>query len=113
MRTKNQPQTKSFHFLLKIILTVIFYFAWNSNLIAQENNFSKIVEAFQDYSKAYREVVYCHLNKSTYIKGEYLGFSAYILNKDLKTPSKTTKNLYCLILDSTNTIVKSKQWVFS
>jgi hypothetical protein len=91
-----------------MILTVIFYSAWNTNLIAQENNFNKIVETFQDYSKAYREVVYCHLNKSTYIKGEDLGFSAYVLNKYLKTPSKTTKNLYCLILDSTNTIVKSK-----
>jgi hypothetical protein len=108
MRTKNQPNTKRVHYLLKIVLIVIFYFACNSYLRAQENNFSKIVQAFQDYSKAYREVVYCHLNKSTYIKGESIGFSAYVFNKDLKKPSKTTKNLYCVILDSANNVVKSK-----
>jgi hypothetical protein len=37
-----------------------------------------------------------------------LGFSAYVLDKDLKVPSRTSKNLYCVITDSNNKVVKSK-----
>ena len=108
MRINHQPMLKRGYFLLKIILAVFLYSSSNTYLAAQENNFDKIVGAFQDYSKPYREIVYCHLNKSTYIKGESLGFSAYVLDKDLKIPSKTSKNLYCVITDSNDNIIKSK-----
>jgi hypothetical protein len=108
MRINHQPILQRSSFLLKIVLTFFLYSSSNTYLAAQESNFDKVVKAFRDYSKAYREVVYCHLNKSTYIKGEHLGFSTYVVDKDLKTLSKTTKNLYCVILDSTNTIIKSK-----
>jgi len=108
MRINHQPMNKRGYFLVKIILTIFLYSSSNTYLTAQENNFDKIVGAFQDYSKPYREIVYCHLNKSTYIKGEFLGFSAYVLDKDLKTPSKKTKNLYCVITDSNDNIIKSK-----
>ena len=108
MRINHQPKNKRVYYLLKIVLTLFLYSSSNTYLAAQENNFDKIVGAFQDYSKPYREIVYCHLNKSTYIKGEFLGFSAYVLDKDLKTPSKKTKNLYCVITDSNDNIIKSK-----
>ncbi|NND10733.1 MAG: hypothetical protein HKN96_05955, partial [Flavobacteriaceae bacterium] len=69
---------------------------------------STINEKFSNYAKSPREVVYAHLNKSTYIKGESMGFSAYIIDKTLKQLSTVTSNLYCVIYDSENKVVKKK-----
>ena len=55
-----------------------------------------------------REVVFVHLNKSVYIKGEAVGFKAYVLDKDTKKRSLETKNLYCTILDEDENIVKQQ-----
>lgn len=68
----------------------------------------KIEKSFTSYATLAREIAYVHLNKSTYIKGEMLGFNAYVLDKATKCPSLKTKNLYCVITDSLNTIVKQK-----
>ncbi|WP_400080366.1 hypothetical protein [Winogradskyella sp. R77965] len=77
-------------------------------LMAQNENLETIITSFENYTSQYRELAYCHLNKSTYIKGEMIGFSAYVFDKDLKVPSKSTKNLYCVITDKNNELVKSK-----
>ncbi|OUR93929.1 hypothetical protein A9Q87_04265 [Flavobacteriales bacterium 34_180_T64] len=76
---------------------------------AQNNQtHDSLINSYEKYSKLPREVVYVHLNKSTYIKGEAIGFSAYVLDKDTKTPSALTTNLYCTISDKNNTIIKQK-----
>ena len=90
-----------------LILVVLFCFM-NNPLKAQDKAIGSIVISFEDYSSSYREVAYCHLNKSTFIIGEMLGFSGYIFDKDLKIPSKMTKNLYCVITDKNNQVVKQK-----
>lgn len=94
--------------ILKFVMTISVYSLLITNLWAQENNINPISKSFQEYTSAFRELAYCHLNKSTFIKGEMLGFSSYITDKNSKTPSKTTKNLYCVIQDSANRVVKSK-----
>jgi hypothetical protein len=84
---------------LLFILTV-------SAVKAQED--SQITEAYEDYTEAQREVAYLHLNKSTYIKGEDIGFTAYILNKSDKMPSLVTTNLYVSIEDENEQILKQQ-----
>ncbi len=108
MRLNYLFNSKTLSYTLKFVFTVFVFLSFQTNLKAQEKSFDKAINAFQDYSTAYREIAYCHLNKSTYIKGEMLGFSGYVFNKDLKKPSLLTKNLYCVITDSTNKVVKSK-----
>ncbi|NNC63070.1 MAG: hypothetical protein HKO11_12090, partial [Eudoraea sp.] len=54
-----------------------------------------LVPAFEAYSELPREVVFVHLNKSVFIKGEGVGYKAYVLDKDTKKRSLETKNLYC------------------
>ncbi|WP_369998739.1 hypothetical protein [Winogradskyella sp.] len=76
------------------------------HLNAQEE--SEILDAYEDYTEAAREVVYMHLNKSTYIKGESIGFTAYVMDKKDKKPSQLTTNLYVSIEDSNNNIIKQK-----
>ncbi len=75
---------------------------------AQKQKSNLIINNFQNYASEYRELAYSQLNKSTYIKGETLGFCSYIIDKAKKTPSLLTKNLYCVITDENNQIIKSK-----
>ena len=75
------------------------------NLNAQSQN---IIDAYEEYTEETREIVYAHLNKSTYVKGEMMGFTAYIFDKYSKKTSLETKNLYCTISNSDNQILKKK-----
>ncbi|NRD24515.1 hypothetical protein HNV10_14750 [Winogradskyella litoriviva] len=76
------------------------------SLNAQENY--EITESYEDYTDAVREVAYLHLNKSTYIKGEDIGFTAYVLDKKTKKPSLLTTNLYVSIEDVNQNVIKQK-----
>lgn len=78
------------------------------SVFAQEDNPKNIVEQYQNYAEDAREVVYMHLNKSAYIKGETIGFTAYVLDKKDKKPSKVTTNLYVSIEDENKNIIKEK-----
>ena len=71
-----------------------------------EKSAETIVNAFQDFVKLPREVAYVHLNKTTYIKGETLAFTAYIFDKDTKKTSKLTTNLYCTVSDENGKTIK-------
>ncbi len=73
---------------------------------AQED--SNILKAYEDYTETPREVAYVHLNKSTYVKGEDIGFTAYILDKRNKKPSQLTTNLYITIEDDNKNILSQK-----
>jgi hypothetical protein len=67
-----------------------------------------LFDAYKNYSKLPRETAYGHLNKSTLIIGESLGFSVYLLDKNTKKPSLRAKNVFCTIQNSTGTIIKKK-----
>ena len=88
-----------FYILFFILLINVLY------LNAQSNN---IKEKFKNYTEPFEEVVYTHLNKSTYIKGEKIGFTSYVLNKKNKKPSKISTNLYCVITDGNDNVIKKK-----
>jgi hypothetical protein len=86
---------------------LVAFFVLNIGFIyAQKTN--DIVVAFENYIEAPRELIYTHLNKSTYVQGEMMGFTAYAFDKLTKTPSLETKNLYCTISDSEGTVIKQK-----
>ncbi|WP_299363635.1 hypothetical protein, partial [Winogradskyella sp.] len=84
------------HFLL------IFFFS-SCIIYSQEKD---IIANYKSYTEAPREVVYLHLNKSTYVKGEDIGFTAYVFNKQSKKPSLITTNLYVSLEDENNNIVE-------
>ena len=95
---------KSIHYSLFLLLSTC------SCLIsyAQDDASNKIVDSYSSYTAAPRETIYAHLNKSTYLKGESLAFSAYVVDKNDKKPSRTTTNLYATIEDENNKIVKEQ-----
>lgn len=88
---------------ITIVLLLFFLFSPQYQQ-AQEN----LLSDFESYSKLPREVLFVHLNKSVYIKGENIGFSAYVLDKANKKTSQVTSNLYCKILDKENHIIKQQ-----
>lgn len=94
--------------LFQLGIFTIISLALSDNLYAQNNSDKDVYDAFNLYNSLSREIAYCQLNKSTYIKGESLGFSAYVLNKDLKTPSDIARNLYCVITDKNDKVIKKK-----
>ena len=54
-----------------------------TGIAAQEDSgLDQLFSSFTSYSELPREVAYVHLNKSVYIKGEALGFKAYVMDKD-------------------------------
>ncbi len=85
----------------------ILFFSFFSFIYAQDNYVS-ILDSYEDHLSEMREVVYLHLNKSIYIKGESIGFTAYILDKDSKNPSMLTTNLYISLEDENGKLIRQK-----
>ncbi|AQS94414.1 hypothetical protein BXQ17_10215 [Polaribacter sp. BM10] len=94
------------HYLIKICCLLFTVAHINLNLQAQEKQ--SIDSLFLNNSAHFKEVVYAHLNKSIYIKGENIGFTAYSFDKYKNNLSKSTSNLYCLIYDSNKKLVKKQ-----
>lgn len=92
------PKNNAF---LCILLTVINL--TSLNLLSQDKVKKDSLKAI-----SYQETVFSHLNKSTYIKGEEIGITSYVFNKETKKLSTLATNLYCTISDSENKIIKSK-----
>lgn len=90
---------------IKTFFTVLL-FVFTTSLVKAQND--EIIDAYEDYTDAAREIAYLHLNKSTYIKGEEIGFTAYVLDKATKTPSLLTTNLYVTIEDENKNTIKQQ-----
>ncbi|WP_400076037.1 hypothetical protein [Winogradskyella sp. R77965] len=85
----------------------LLFFMCFGYLGAQEQSID-IIDKYENYTATPRETVYLHLNKSTYIKGESIGFTAYVLDKKDKKRSLLTTNLYVSIEDANKNIIKKK-----
>ncbi|WP_299889348.1 hypothetical protein [uncultured Lacinutrix sp.] len=92
---------KNYFFL---VLLICFQLSFSQKNSYQED----LISAFDDYAEMDREIVYLHLNKSTYIKGESIGFKAYVLDKNTKLLVNETTNLYCTISDKDDKVIAKK-----
>src|SRR5690554_6007834 len=97
-------KTLSFALLLINFLFTTSYSAFGQNRKQLEG----LASTYKQYSELSREVSYAHLNKTTFLNGEIMGFTAYVFDKVSKTPSVTATNVYCTISDENNTIIKSE-----
>ncbi|MGB5820173.1 MAG: hypothetical protein WBG90_11875 [Saonia sp.] len=68
----------------------------------------ELLETYEAYTELPREIVYVHTNKTTYIKGEQMGFTAYTFDKESKKLSDETTNLYVTISDKNNIPIKQQ-----
>ena len=86
-------------------LFILLFCLFNFNVMTGQNK-TNMQSAFNNYVNLPREVAFSHLNKSLYLKGETIGFSVYILDKNTKKPSAKTTNVYAVIKDEKNNTIK-------
>ena len=67
----------------------------------------ELLKKFETYAELPRELTYLHLNKSVFLKGEPVGFKAYVLDKGSLELSEETANLYLTLTDREGKTVKS------
>jgi hypothetical protein len=89
-------------------LFFLLFFSVKSIFSQEKASLKNIDSSFINYVKAGQEVVYTHLNKSTYIKGESIGFTSYVFDKASNTLSSKAKNLYCVITNDKNEVIKEQ-----
>ena len=90
---------------ISILLLILSIIPANSQELFKDKN---IDSSFSKYTQKPREIAYVHLNKSTYIKNEDLGFTAYLFSKQDKKIAIASKNLYIVIEDSNKNIIKKQ-----
>ncbi len=88
-------------------LFILLFCLFNFNVMTGQNK-TNMQSAFNNYVNLPREVAFSHLNKSLYLKGETIGFSVYILDKNTKKPSAKTTNVYTVIKDEKNNTIKEQ-----
>ncbi|MFP2997179.1 hypothetical protein ABN763_14780 [Spongiivirga sp. MCCC 1A20706] len=78
-------------------------FLFFPSLFYCQNDFSK-TSFPEDKYKAYfdtpRETIHLQLNKTSFLKGEEIWFTAYIYNRKKQLPYTKTRNLYCALYDA-------------
>jgi len=96
---------KNTFFLSKFYCFLVCFFCFNLSYSQTNTPGVSPDLSFKNYVKNFEEVTYVHLNKSTYLKGEQIGFTVYVFNKSSKRLSFETKNVYLKIFDDKNEIV--------
>ena len=92
---------------MKKSLSILIFLCLCSTLGFSQDT-SDLIDTYDDFTELSREQIYVHLNKTTYISGEMLGFNAYIFLKDIKELSTNSANLYCQILDKEDHVIAEK-----
>ncbi|MEM9077425.1 MAG: hypothetical protein AAGC43_10310 [Bacteroidota bacterium] len=98
--------------LIRYCSLLSFLFFFNSNLEAQEQETVKLKETYESHFRHYRESVHLHVNKTTFIEGDEIWWTAYAYNKKSNQLSNPTKNLYCGLYDSNGNLITEDLFLF-
>lgn len=94
----------------KMIILGVFIIAFIgfSNDVKAQTAGEAIFENYKEYASIPQEMVYVHLNKSTYVIGEEIGYTAYLTNKASKKPSTLSANLYVTLSNDQDEIINEQ-----
>jgi len=73
---------------------------------SQSKNITSLIQTNQEFFSPLRENVYLHLNKTTFIEGERIWFTAYVFDQANQIPSASTSNLYVALINSEGLQIK-------
>lgn len=82
---------------LPVFILLLCFIGWAQDKSSTSDELEK---TYLEYINIPREVIFVHLNKGLYVKGEALAFNAYVFEKQTKQLSESTTTLYCEILDN-------------
>ncbi|MDT0538230.1 hypothetical protein [Croceitalea sp. P059] len=91
-----------------IFLMLSFYSFGQSNQIN-----SSFLEAYYNYFKSDRKSVHLHLNKTVFLTGEHIWFSAYIFNQTKNLPSTDKEFVYVDLINNQGEVLAQKTILFS
>ncbi len=89
-------------------ITCIFFAMLMTVGYSQSTSDKELMLNYGNYTSLPREVIYVHLNKTDFLKGEQLGFKAYVMDKHSRRPAEKTKNLYVQLVDEENHVIKEQ-----
>ncbi|PRX56334.1 hypothetical protein [Flagellimonas meridianipacifica] len=92
------------------LLSFLFFFTFNID--AQKQESSRLKEMYGSRFQHYRESIHLHLNKTTFIQGDEIWWTAYAYHKKSNQPSNPTKNLYCTLYNSRGEQVAKDLFLF-
>ena len=93
----------------KLLCNVFLFLLGTQFMFAQNQNADiDLMSSYEDYTEMDRELVYAHINKSIYIKGETIGVKAYLLDKYTKAIANEAANLYFSISNVDGKTIESK-----
>ena len=91
---------KTYHVLLFFLLIPVFG--------SSQSKVDSLINNFNERSQIPEENIHLHLNKSIYVKGEDIGYTAYVIDQRTKKPSLATTNLYVQLLNDNLDVVNEK-----
>ncbi|MGY8914269.1 MAG: hypothetical protein ACKVJF_04195, partial [Flavobacteriales bacterium] len=92
----------------KLIIGLLIFYFQNPSLAAQDLVSSKIAESYQAFYAPLRENIHLHLNKTAFVKGEQLWFTAYVYDQNKQLPSSFSTNLHLGIFDEMGKLIDRK-----
>jgi len=87
----------------EIFYVLLFSVVFSSGLLAQGD--VSLKESYESYFELPRESIFLHLNKSTYIVGEELWFSAYAYDRKNGVPFTQTTNLHLALYNEQGNLI--------
>jgi hypothetical protein len=92
------------------IFLSVFIFLMCSTAVAQRNAIDTLIRKFDNYRKNnYQEKIYLHTDQSSYLTGEIIWFSAYLVEGSFHKPGELSKVAYVEVLDKNNApVLQSK-----
>jgi hypothetical protein len=97
------------HFFIKNTMKYLFFFFLTFATFAQSNDqLESTLKKYDDYFKTERESLYLHLNKSTYLRGEYVWFQGYSYNRQTQKLNYNTRNVELRIFNEEGRIIEKQ-----
>jgi hypothetical protein len=96
-----------------ICLNSCFFLAFSISVLSQSTGTNEsFLEDYEAYFKSDRKSVHLHLNKATFIAGEYIWFSSYVFNQTKNLPSTEAEYIYVDLIDEKGEVIASKTILF-
>ena len=93
---------------VKLIIGLIINTFLNPSLTAQDLTSTQITDSYRTFYKPLRENIHLHLNKTTFLKGEQLWFTAYVYDGNNQVPSSSSTNLHVGIFNEAGKLIERR-----
>ncbi|TAI48058.1 hypothetical protein [Flagellimonas allohymeniacidonis] len=70
-----------------------------STITSAQNSLNQILDSYENYFELPRETLFVHTNKTVYLPGETIWFTAYLYDRKENVSKSTSTNLICALFD--------------